>query len=134
MSKHPFKRLEELIDDYSENRLSFDIDKLQNIREDISICLFKLSDSASKALSNYDEAEHVRKMKMAERENYYKGTTDDDGKRLTVAESQNLARLDCKEEVEDCKEALRQKERVRIILSSTNAILNAIASRLTMIK
>lgn len=132
--EHPFTKLSKLIDKYYENKSSFDSEKLQEIREDISLSLFYLSDSASIALSNYDYAEHARKSKAADREQFHRGYTDDDGKRMTVSEAQNLARIDCKKEVEACKEALRQKERIKIILSSTNAILNAIASRLQMIK
>lgn len=132
--KHAFLILEELIKEYSENKSSFNAEKLQDIREDIALCLFNLSNSASIALSNYDYAEHARKSKAAEREIYHRDETGTDGKRLTVSEAQNLARIDCKQEVENCKEALRQKRRVEIILSSTNAILHAIASRLTLIK
>jgi|TARA_R110000772_G_scaffold44329_4_gene101996 hypothetical protein len=134
MAKHAFYELTELIENYSKNKESFDVDKLQLMREDISLCLFRLSDSASLALANYDMSEHVRKIAMAEREQYHRDSKDDDGKRITVSEAQNLARIDCKKEAEACKEALRQKERVRIVLSSTNAIINAIASRINMVK
>ncbi len=131
---HPFHRLAELIKIYETQKDSFDAEKLQSIREDISITLFNLSDSASEAISRYDLAEHNRKMKMAEREQFYRNDIGSDGKHMTVAEAANLARLDSKEEVEACKESLRQKKRVDIILSSTTHILHAISSRLQMIK
>jgi hypothetical protein len=131
--KHAFIELSELISLYRDNKNSFDLKELQTMREDISLCLFYLSDSASTALANYEEKEHLRKMKGAEREQYHRNDTDKEGKRITVAEAQNLARLDCKEEVEECKTALRQKERVRIIISATNQILNSISSRLSQI-
>lgn len=132
--QHPFIKLSNLIKDYEENKDSFDIEKLQSMREDISITLFNLSDSASEAISRYDLSEHNRKMKMAEREQFYRNDVGSDGKHMTVAESANLARLDAKEEVEACKESLRQKKRVEIILSSTTHILHAISSRLQMVK
>jgi len=130
---HPFTELSNLINEYRDNKNSFDINKLQTMREDISLCLFYLSDSASLALANYEESEHNRKMKMAEREQHHRNDTDKDGKRVTVAEAQNLARIDCRTEVEKSKESLRQKERVRIIVSSTSQILNSISSRLAQI-
>lgn len=132
--KHAFTELSELIAKYSENKKSFDIKELQTMREDISLCLFYLSDSASVALSNYEKAEHDRKTAMAEKEQFYRNENDTEGKRVTVSEAQNLARIACKEEVAASKEALRQKERVRIILSSTSQILNSISSRLNILK
>ena len=130
---HPFIELSNLIDEYSENRHTYDAPKLQNIRESISLALFYLSDSASQALANYEMSEHTRKTKMAEREQYHRNEVGSDGKHMTVAEAANLARIDCKAETEDCKNALRQKERVRIILSSTQQILNSISTRLSLI-
>lgn len=130
---HPFEELSNLIGQYQTNKNSFDQKELQTMREDISLCLFYLSDSASQALANYDMSEHNRKTKMSEREQFYRSEIGSNGKSMTVAESENLARIDCKEETELCKNALRQKERVRIILSATSQILNAISSRLNMI-
>lgn len=131
---HPFYKLTELINNYSDNKESFDVDKLQSMREDISLCLFNLSDSASRALSEVDLADFARKRNYSERFNFHKRETDDDGKTNTVALAENLARIDNKKFEEDYCEASRKKERVRVILSSTNQILNAISSRLSMIK
>jgi flagellar basal body P-ring protein FlgI len=130
---HPFTELSGLIDLYKSKKNSFDVKELQTIREDISLSLFYLSDSASQALANYEESEHIRKMRMAEREQFHRNNTDDEGKRITVSEAQNLARVDCRNEVENCKIALRQKERVRIIISATSQILNSISSRLSQL-
>ena len=132
--KHVFFELTELVDTYSDNKETFDVDKLQSMREDISLCLFKLSDSASRALSEVDLADFARKRNYSERFNFHKRETDDDGKTNTVALAENLARIDNKLFEESYCEAARKKERVRIILSSTNQILNAISSRLSMIK
>ena len=131
---HPFFELTQLINSYSENKDSFDIDKLQSMREDISLCLFKLSDSASRALSEVDLADFERKRNYAERFNVHKNEVDESGKTNTVALAENLARIDNKKFEENYCESARKKERVRIILNSTNQILNAISSRLSMIK
>lgn len=129
---HPFLRLTQLIEEYDENKESYDVNKLQLLREELSINLFHMSDSASIALSNYDFAEHARKTKTAEREQYYHSQLGSNGKAMTVAEAGNLARLDCKEEVENCKETLRQKKRVEIVLSSVSQILNALSTRIAI--
>lgn len=130
--QHPFFRLTELIQEYDKNKNSYDAEELQNIRENISLTLFYLADSASKAISNFDSADYERKRNYAEliEEHRY----DDDGNKNTVAVTESLARIANKEKEEALVEALRQKEKVRIILSSTNQILNAISSRLNMIK
>jgi len=134
MSKkeHPFTRLSDLIKKYSEKKASYSAKELQDMRENISLTLFYLSDSASTALSNYDKADWERKRTYAEliEENRY----DEEGSKNTVTVMESLARISNKEKEEAVVEALRQKERVRIILSSTQQILNAISSRLHMIE
>jgi hypothetical protein len=134
MSKeeHPFIRLSDLIKEYSEKKASYSAKELQDMRENISLTLFYLSDSASTALSNYDKADWERKRTYAEliEENRY----DEEGSKNTVTVMESLARISNKEKEEAVVKALRQKERVRIILSSTQQILNAISSRLHMIE
>jgi hypothetical protein len=131
-TKHPFLRLSDLIQEYYNKKESFSVKELQDMRENISLTLFYLSDSASTALSKYDKADWERKRSFAEliEENKY----DDNGDKNTVAVMESLARIANKEKEEAVVEALRQKERVRIILNSTQQILNAIASRLSSIQ
>ena len=129
--KHPFIELQELVDEYKNNRLSFDAKQLQDLRERISLCYFYLSDSVSKAVSNYDAADYERKRNYAELIEQHK--YGEDGSRNTVAVTESLARIDNKEKEEAVVEALRQKERVRIIMSATTQILNSISSRLNSI-
>jgi hypothetical protein len=131
---HPFLRLTQLVEEYDENKESYDVNKLQLLREELSINLFYMSDSASIALSNYDFAEHARKTKTAEREQFYHTQIGSNGKSMTVAEAANLARIDCKEEVEKCKETLRQKKRVEITLSAVSQILNALSTRISIVR
>lgn len=130
--KHPFIKLTELIQEYGDNRESYDVTKLQGLREEISINLFLMADSASIALANYDFAEHARKTKTAEREQYYHTQLGSNGKAMTVSEAGNLARIDCKEEVESCKETLRQKKKVEITLTAVGQILNALSTRIAI--
>ena len=134
MSKDSWAILNGLIEDYSENRESFDLDRLQALREKISLNLFFLSDSFSEYISDYDRNEHVRKSKMAEREQFWRTQKDDDGKSMTIAEAANRARMETTEEVNNCKESLRKKKRAEIVLMSVQQILHAISSRLNIIK
>lgn len=129
--KHPFLELSDLIDEYRDNKDSFDAKQLQNMRESISLCLFYLSDSASIAISNFDKADWERKRNYAELVEKHK--YDDEGNKNTVVVAESLARLDNKEQEEAVVEAIRQKERVKIILNSTQLILHAISSRLHML-
>lgn len=129
---HPFIRLTHLIKEYDENRESYDVNKLQGLREELSINLFLMADSASIALSNYDYAEHARKSKTAEREQFHHTQLGSNGKSMTVSEAGNLARIDCKEEVEVCKETLRQKKKVEITLTAVGQILNALSTRIAI--
>lgn len=130
--KHPFLRLTDLIEDYDKNKNSYDAEMLQDLRENISLTLFYLADSASIAVSNYDAADFERKRNYAEliEEHRY----DENGNKNTVSVTESLARIYNKEKEEAVIEALRQKKKIDIILSATNQILNAISSRLNMIK
>src|SRR5690625_4623171 len=130
--EHPFIRLSKLIEDYDNNKNTYDADKLQDIRENISLTLFYLADFSSKVISGFDAADYERKRNYAELIEYHR--YDEDGNRNTVAVTESLARIGNKEKEEAVVEALRQKEKIRVILSSVNQVLNAISSRLNMIK
>jgi hypothetical protein len=134
MSKDSWAILNNLIEDYSENRESFDLDRLQSLREKISLQLFFLSDSFSEYISTYDQMEHIRKTKSAEREQFWRTQKDEDRKSMTIAEAANRARTETTVEVENCKESLRKKKRAEIVLMSVQQILHAISSRLNIIK
>lgn len=130
--KHPYIKLSELIDEYNKDKNSYDKNRLQDLRENISLTLFYLADSFSLAISNYDAADWNRKRNYAEliEANEY----DEDGNKNTVAVKESLARIGNKEYEEKVVEALRQKEKARMILSATNQVLNSISSRLHMIQ
>lgn len=132
--QHPFFQLSEIIEEYDNKRLSFDIDGLQDLRERISLLLFYLSDDISRAISQQEGADFDRKRNYAERFNYWKSEVDENGKYFTVAISEAKARIDNEDFEKKYVEATRKQQRVRIILSSTNHILNAIASRISNIK
>ena len=128
IKSNPFKELSNLIDKYAENKDHYDVENLQNIREDISLCLFYLSSDYAKAVSNFDRADWERKRNYAEliEQNKYA----EDGSKNTVVQIESLARIANKEKEEEVVEAIRQKERARLIVSSTTQILNAISSKI----
>ena|SRR5690606_14449876 len=130
---HPFNRLVELIEEYAEKKQIMTVEELQTMREDISLNLFLMNDSAAKAISNYDAEDYKRKRFYAERQEHYRGKKNEDGKIYTVADSERLARLEAEEVDNRVIEALRQKERVRLIVTATKEILNAIAGRISQI-
>lgn len=123
-----FEYLTSLIEQYDKEKDSFDLKKMQELRDNISLNLFYLSDAFSAALSNYNMAEHNRKIKMASSTLKYR----DQG--FTLSESENKSRIDCKQEAQEETKALKQKERVRIILSTCTHILNSISSRIKILE
>lgn len=128
VKSNPFKELSNLIDKYAENKDHYDVENLQNIREDISLCLFYLSSDYAKAVSNFDRADWERKRNYAEliEQNKYA----EDGSKNTVVQIESLARIANKKKEEEVVEAMRQKERAKLIVSSTTQILNAISSKI----
>ena len=131
---HPFYKLSSLIETYNTERNLLDVKGLQDLRENISLTLFYLSDDAAKAVANFDAKEYERRRFYADREEYYRNDIDErTGKNFNVADSERKARLDAKQIDEETVTALRQKERVRIILNATNQILNSISGRISQL-
>ena len=128
---NPFLELSRLIDKYAENKDHYEVEDLQNIREDISLCMFYLSSDYAKAVSNYDKADWERKRNYAELVDTHKFA--EDGSKNTVVVIESLARRDNREKEEDVVEALRQKEKVRILLNAVNQILNSISGRISQL-
>ena len=131
---HPFYKLSSLIDKYNAEKKLLDIKCLQDLRENISLTLFYLSDDAAKAVANFDSKEYERRRFYAEREEHYRNSIDDrTNKNFNVADSERKARLDAKQIDEETVTALRQKERIRVILNATNQILNSLSGRISQL-
>lgn len=130
--KNAFHKLNLLIDEYSDNKDTYDIEKLQDIRESIALQLFYLSSDYATAISNFDAADWNRKRNYAEL--IEKNKLDKDGNKNTVAVVESLARIENKEYELAVVEALRQKERAKLAVSATTQIINAIASKITQLK
>lgn len=126
-TKHPFETITDLINDYNDNKNSYDRQQLQDLRDNISLNFFYLSDSVSAGISNYDAACHIRKIKNAKQTLLHRKEGN------TVADAEHLARIDCEQEADKEVEALRVKERVRIIINAVPHILNSISTRINSI-
>lgn len=130
--KNAFFELTKLVNEYSDNRLTFDTKKLQNMREAISLSLFYLSSDYAMAVSRFDAADWNRKRNYAEL--IEKHRFDEEGHKNTVVVSESLARIENKPFEEEVVESIRQKERAKLIVNSTTQILHAISSRLNSIQ
>jgi len=126
--RNAFHVLNDLIDEYSDKRESYDIDALQNIRESIALQLFYLSSDYAVAISKFDAADWERKRNYAELVEKHK--YDADGNKNTVIVSESLARIENKDYELAVVESLRQKERAKLIVSATTQILNSISSKI----
>ena len=125
--KNKFDNLTNLIKVYGENKDSFNIEKLQDIRDNISIALFEVADDASKVISGYTEAQNIKNIKIAERKQFHIS------EKKTIIEANKTATNDCKKEIKNCTKSLKQKKQVELILSATKNILYNISSRIHII-
>ena len=131
---HPFYKLSELIDTFNENRNKMTAQELQDLRENISLNLFYLSDSVSQTIANSESNDYARKRFYAEKEEYYRNQIDErTNKFYNVADSERLARLDAKEVDEACAFAFKQKERARLVVIAVQQILNSISARVNQL-
>lgn len=131
---HPFYTLSSLINQFNSDRNNMTVNELQDLRENIALNVFLMGDSAARAIANYDSKEYERRRFYAERESHYRNTIDErSGKYYNVADSERLSRLEAKKIDDETIEALRQKEKVRILLNAVNQILNSIAARVNQL-
>lgn len=131
---HPFYRLSELIDKFNTGRNTLDLHGLQDLREDIALTLFYLSDSVSQTIANAESKDYDRKRFYAEKEEYFRNEIDTrTGKCYNVADSERLARLQSKEVDDACSFAYKQKERARLVVLATQQILNSISGRVSQL-
>ena len=129
---HPLFVLTELIDSFNTNRNSMTLQQLQDLRENIALNLFYLSDSVSMTIANAESTDYDRKRHYAEREEYYRNDIDErTGKNFNVADSERKARLDSKEVDDACAFAYKQKERARLVVLAIQQILNSISGRIS---
>jgi len=131
---HPFFKLTELIDAFKVGRDSMTLQQLQDLRENIALNLFYLSDSVSQTIANAESNDYSRKRHYAEREEYHRNEVDErTGKNFNVADSERKARIESKEVDEACAFAYKQKERARLVVLAIQQILNSISGRISQL-
>lgn len=131
---HPFYHLSDLIDKYNQERNTLDLKQLQDLREDIALTLFYMSDSCAQTIANAESKDYDRKRFYAEREETYRKEIDErTNKHYNVSDSERLARLDSKEVDDACAFAFKQKERARLVVLATQQILNSISGRIAQL-
>ena len=132
-TKH-YTELTNLIDKFSKERNSMTVLELQTLREDMALTFFYISDFSSRCIANYDAKDYERKRFYAEKEEQHRNEVDEStGKNYNVADSERLARIEGKEIDEETADALRQKEKIRIITIATQQILNSISARVNQL-
>lgn len=133
-TKH-YNDLTSLIDKFNKERNSLTVLELQTLREDMALTFFYLSDFSARCIANYDAKDYERKRFYAEKEEQHRNEVDErTGKNYNVADSERLARIDGKQIDEETVEALRQKEKIRIITIATQQILNSLSSRINQLQ
>lgn len=131
---HPFYKLTELIDIFNSSRNSMTLSELQELRENMALNLFYLSDSVSQTIANAESKDYDRKRFYAEKEEYFRNEIDErTGKVYNVADSERLARLQSKEVDDACAFAFKQKERARLVVLAVQQILNSISGRISQL-
>lgn len=132
-TKH-YTELTSLIDKFNKERNTSTITELQTLREDMALTFFYLSDFSSRCIANYDSKDYERKRFYAEKEEQHRNEVDErTGKNYNVADSERLARIEGKEIDEETSDALRQKEKIRIVTIATQQILNSISARINQL-
>lgn len=132
-TKH-YTELTNLIDKFNKERNTSTITELQTLREDMALTFFYLSDFSSRCIANYDSKDYERKRFYAEKEEQHRNEVDKrTGKNYNVADSERLARIEGKKIDEETSDALRQKEKIRIITIATQQILNSISARINQL-
>lgn len=133
-NKNPFDEISELILYFKNHKEDINVEELQRLREDISLSLFYLSDQASRAVSNYEAKDYERKQEQARLEIEIRNKIDPkSNKNFTTTEAEKLARLELKSFEKNVVDSLRQKERVRIIITAVKEILNSISSKINQL-
>ena len=132
-TKH-YSELVRLIDKFNQERNTLDTKGLQTLREDIALSFFYFADFSARCIANYDAKDYERKRFYSAQEEYYRNQLDErTGKNHNVADSERLARIDAKDIDDITVEALRQKEKIRIVNVAVQQILNSLSSRISQL-
>lgn len=122
------QRLKEQVDLYKLHRKSYSKDQLQDIRDEICLCLFELAEPLADSRFNYERAEFLCKLEKAKVEESLRG-----GVKMSREQLINNARIQTEAFDEEVLSQHREYQLLRGIIESANNIVNSIASRLNKI-
>lgn len=122
------QRLKEQVDLYKLHRKSYSKDQLQDIRDEICLCLFELAEPLADYRFNYERAEFLCKLEKAKVEESLRG-----GVKMSREQLINNARIQTEAFDEEVLSQHREYQLLRGIIESANNIVNSIASRLNKI-
>jgi hypothetical protein len=129
-TKH-YTELSNLIDKFNTERNSLDLKGLQTLREDIALTFFYIADFSARCIANFDAKDYDRKRFYSIKETEYRSQIDETtNKKYTIADVERMARMEAKDYDDATVDALRQKEKMRIINIATQQILNSLSSRI----
>ena len=122
------------INEYNENKESWDPKQLVNMREKMATELFQLADFHSRLRFNAERADYTRKREVAKEQERIRaeGTNPKTGKKYTRDEIMDKARIACSSFEDAAAEADRQYQKIRLTTDAVNQILHAIASRISI--
>lgn len=134
-ASHPIIELGTTVAQYKANMNSFDGAALQDIRDKIALNLYYCADFYSSVRTDMERADYDRKRAVAKEVESLRGEMNPKtGRKLTQGEIENLARINTEEYEENAVKQNQRYYKTRLIIDSSNHILNSISSRLNMLK
>lgn len=132
---HPIEKLSTLVDRYNEKKDSFDIEELQDIRDDISNNLYLSADFMSDTRVGSEAAQYNYKKCCAEYAEDLEGKINSKtNKKYTRETIKSKTIIHCSKSYDEVLEANRKYYKVKIVEDSIKQILNSISSRINNIK
>jgi hypothetical protein len=123
------EKLDEQINLYAANKKSYSREQLQDIRDEISDCLYRLADPYADTRFNHERAEYLCKLERAKTEESLRGGAT----KISREQILNKARIETSPFDEEVLNKHREYQSIRRKIEGASNILNSIASRLNRI-
>lgn len=121
--------LKQQVELYKLHRKSYSREQLQDIRDEISTCIFELAEPLADSRFNHERAEFISKLEKSRIEEGIRGS----GAKVTREQVINRSRIETATLDEQTIELHREYQVIRGLIEGANNILNSIASRLNRI-
>jgi len=133
------EKLDEQINLYAANKKSYSREQLQDIRDEISDCLYRLADPYADTRFNHERAEYLCKLERAKTEESLRGRAKTEeslrggSTKMSREQILNKARIETSPFDEEVLNKHREYQSIRRKIEGASNILNSIASRLNRI-